>query len=256
MRRNTRSLLIALSVLCSALSPPVLAKTPAQISDTETDSSVTAAREFTINDGSARYSAKLYVSHCDTEHCDGEGRVQLFDKANQRFVQAFRSDNLNFFLTAEQKPTVNVIQLYNEQSPLIFEDFNFDGSEDLAIRNGNHSGYGGPSYDVYVFNQSRGQFVPSKELTTLAYENLGMFQTDSVRKRLTTFTKSGCCWHKTTEYAVVPKRGLVVTKILTEDAISGDGRYVYVTTETRRNGVNGKMVRKTQKFKIADYYSE
>ena len=187
----TRSTTATLTVLCSTLHLPALA----QVSSADTNSGSTPSREFTINDGSAHYSAKLYVSHCDAEECQGEGRIQLFDKANQRFVQTFSSDNLNFFLTAEQQPTVNVIQLYNEQSPLIFEDFNFDGSEDLAIRNGNNSGYGGPSYDVYVFNQSRRQFVPSKELTALAYENLGMFQTDAVRKRLTVFAKSGCCWH-------------------------------------------------------------
>ncbi len=248
----TRSTITTLTVLCSTFHLPALA----QVSSADTNSGTTPSHEFTINDGSVHYIAKLYVSHCDAGQCQGEGRVQLFDKANQRFVQTFRSDNLNFFLTAEQQPTVNIVQLYNEQSPLIFEDFNFDGSEDLAIRNGNNSGYGGPSYDVYVFNQSRGQFVPSKELTALAYENLGMFQTDPVRKRLTTFTKSGCCWHETTEYAVVPKRGLVATKILTEDATSSDGRYVYVTTQTRSNGVNGKMVRKTKRYKMADYYPD
>ena len=75
-------------------------------------------------------------------------------------------------------------------------------------------------------------------------------------ERLTVFAKSGCCWHQTTEYAVVPKRGLVATKILTEDAASADGRYVYVTTETRSNGVNGKMVGKTKKYKMADYYPD
>ena len=241
----TRSTIATLTVLCSTLHLPALAQT----SSDETNSSTEPSHEFIINDGSTRYSAKLYVSHCDAEECQGEGRIQLFDKANQRFVHTCRSDDLNCFLTAEQKPTVNVIQLYDEQSPLIFNDFNFDGSEDLAIRNGNQGSYSGPSYDVYVFNQSRGQFVLSEELTALAYENLGMFQTDPVRKRLTVFAKSGCCWHQTTEYAVVPKRGLVATKILTEDAARPDGRYVYVTTETRKNGVNGKMVSKTKKYK-------
>lgn len=255
MHNTLSPLLVAFIVPTVALHLPAYAQS-AQSSTTQNSESTPAPRQFTISDGSEYYTAQLQVASCDSEQCQGEGTIQLWDKSSHTLVQTFRSDDLNFFLTPEQKPTVNIIQLYNEQSPLIFDDFNFDGSEDLAIRNGNQSGYSGPSYDVYVFNQSRKQFVLSQELTALAYENLGMFQTDHQRKRITTFSKSGCCWHQTTEYAVVPKRGLVTTKILTEDATDPDDRYVYVTTETRSNGVNGKMVRKTKKYKMADYYSD
>lgn len=134
---------------------------------------------------------------------------------------------------------------------MIFDDFNFDGSEDLAIRNGNQSGYGGPSYDVYVYNSTRKQFVLSNELTALAYENLGMFQTDHKRKRIITFAKSGCCWHITTEYTVVPKKGLQKVYEMEEDAM--DGEYVTVTT---RNLINNKWASQSKKYKIKDYYKE
>ncbi len=210
---------------------------------------------FTIADGSKQYHAQIQVEKCDNELCEGKGTVQLSEKSSRRAVQTFHSDNLTFFLTKEQKPTVNIIQLYNEQSPLIFNDFNFDGTEDLAIRNGNESGYSGPSYDVYVFNQTRGQFILSKELTDLAHENLGMFETDAKRQRLITFSKSGCCWHQTTEYAVVPKRGLVVMKELTEDALR-DERFVYVTTRTRSSAQQARMTTQTKKYKAKDYYGE
>lgn len=153
-------------------------------------------------------------------------------------------------MNKDQKPSVNVIQLYNEQSPLIFDDFNFDGTEDIAIRNGNQSGYGGPSYDIYVNNSTKKQFVPSEELTALAYENLGMFQTDPERKRIITFAKSGCCWHITKEYAVIPKKGLRKVYEMEEDA-TGDGENMKVIT---RNWVNNKWVVKTKKYKIDDYY--
>ena len=234
---------------------PILALPLQGMAQTD-DQPVHSPRSFKVEDGSQQYNAAITVEQCGEGLCQGAGTVQLTDKTTGRVVQTFESDNLFFYLDEQQKPSVNVIQLYNEQSPLIFEDFNFDGSEDLAIRNGNQGSYGGPSYDVYVFNRSRGQFVLSDDLTRLTYENLGMFQTDPVRKRLTVFAKSGCCWHQTTEYAVVPKRGLIATKILTEDAASADGRYVYVTTETRSNGVNGKMVRKTKRYKMADYYPD
>lgn len=211
-----------------------------------------AQNNYIIKDGSKRFDAHITVQSCKDDDCGGKGIVKLIDKKTNQLFQTFESDDLSLFLDKDQKPTVNVIQLYNEQSPLIFDDFNFDGSEDLAIRNGNQSGYGGPSYDVYVYHSTKKQFVPSDELTSLAYENLGMFQTDHKRKRLITFAKSGCCWHITTEYAVVPKKGLVKVYEFEEDA-TGGGEFVKVIT---RNLINNKWVSKTKKYKIDDYYKD
>ncbi|WDF48483.1 hypothetical protein PQ459_08390 [Chryseobacterium sp. KACC 21268] len=211
-----------------------------------------AQANYVIKGGSKRFDAHITVQTCDDESCNGKGIVKLIDKKTNQLFQTFESDDLSLFLDKDQKPTVNVIQLYNEQSPLIFDDFNFDGSEDLAIRNGNQSGYGGPSYDVYVYHATKKQFVPSDELTSLAYENLGMFQTDHDRKRLITFAKSGCCWHITTEYAVIPKKGLQKVYEFEEDA-TGGGEFVKVIT---RNLINNKWVSKTKKYKISEYYKD
>jgi len=204
---------------------------------------------FVITDGSDRFDAQISVLQCEGDTCSGEGVIKLIDKKSKQVFQTLKSEDLYFYLNKDQKPSVNVIQLYNEQSPLIFDDFNFDGSEDLAIRNGNQSGYGGPSYDIYVFNSTKKQFVPSSELTALAYENLGMFQTDHKRKRIITFAKSGCCWHITTEYAVIPKKGLQKVYEMEEDAQGGE--FVKVTT---RNLINNKWVSTAKKYKIDDYY--
>ena len=212
---------------------------------------VSAQNNYIIKNGSKRFDAHITVQSCEGDNCGGKGIVKLIDKKTNQLFQTFESDDLSLFLDKNQKPTVNVIQLYNEQSPLIFDDFNFDGSEDLAIRNGNQSGYGGPSYDIYVYHSTKKQFVPSDELTSLAYENLGMFQTDSKRKRLITYAKSGCCWHITTEYAVIPKKGLQKVYEFEEDATGGES--VKVIT---RNLVKGKWQTKTKTYKIKDYYKE
>ena len=111
---------------------------------------VSAQNNYIIKNGSKRFDAHITVQSCEGDNCGGKGIVKLIDKKTNQLFQTFESDDLSLFLDKNQKPTVNVIQLYNEQSPLIFDDFNFDGSEDLAIRNGNQSGYGGPSYDIYV----------------------------------------------------------------------------------------------------------
>lgn len=210
-----------------------------------------AQKNFVIKDGSNRFDAKIAVENCEGDTCSGKGTISLIDKKSKQVFQTLSSDDLYFYLNKNQQPSVNVIQLYNEQSPLIFDDFNFDGSEDIAVRNGNQSSYGGPSYDVYVYNSTKNQYVISKELTALAYENLGMFQTDHERKRISTFAKSGCCWHITTEYAVIPKKGLQKVYELEEDAQGGE--FVKVTT---RNLIKNKWVNRTKKYKIDDYYKD
>jgi hypothetical protein len=204
---------------------------------------------FEVKNSSSNYSIQMFVDTCFDGHCEGKGTIKLIDKKTNKIFQTLYADDLYFYLDSTQNPTVNIIQLYDEQSPLIFEDFNFDGSVDLAIRNGNNSSYSGPSYDVYVFHATKKQFVFSDELTTLAVENLGMFQTDSKRKRIITFAKSGCCWHITTEYAVVPQKGLKKVYEFEEDALGGEN--VVVTT---RKLINNKWISKSKKYKISEYY--
>ncbi|UOQ70749.1 XAC2610-related protein [Hymenobacter cellulosilyticus] len=213
-----------------------------------------AQRRFQLNTGSNLYSAELTVAACADGQCQGRGTVRLFSKQTKQLVQTFTSEDLNFFLDNDShtQPTVNVVELYGEQSPLIFADFNFDGTQDLAIRNGNRSSYGGPSYDVYVYASRPRKFVPSAELTALATDNLGMFQLDTKRKRIITFEKSGCCWHLTTEYAVVPGQGLVETKTVEEDA-TGEGEQVVVTTKQK---VQGRWQTSVRRFPIKEYYKD
>lgn len=209
-------------------------------------------RSFTVAQGSARYSATITVAGCPDDHCEGAGTIKLYHKQTKQLVQTFTSEDLSFYLDApKRQPTVNTVELYGEQSPLIFGDFNFDGSEDLAIRNGNHSGYGGPSYDVYVYASRSRRFIRSAELTALASDNLGMFQVDKARKRLITFQKDGCCWHLTTEYEVVPGQGLSEVMTLEEDARGGEN----VLVKTRRK-TNGRWTSTTRTYPIKQYYKE
>ncbi|GAA4163099.1 hypothetical protein GCM10022217_31680 [Chryseobacterium ginsenosidimutans] len=207
--------------------------------------------QFELKDASKNYDVKINVENCDKEECKGKATIELFDKNTSKKFQTLISDDLNFYLNEDQKPTANIIQLYDEQSPLIFDDFNFDGTEDIAIRNGNESGYGGPSYDIYVFNITKKQFVPSEELTALAHENLGMFNTDSERKRLITYSKSGCCWHMTTEYSVLPQRGLFKVYELEEDATGGENVVV-----TKREFINDKWIQNVKTYPINEYYKD
>ncbi|MCS3870806.1 hypothetical protein J3D55_003722 [Chryseobacterium ginsenosidimutans] len=210
-----------------------------------------AQSQFELKDASKNYDVKIDVENCSKDECQGNATIKLFDKKTSKEFQTLTSYNLNFYLNEDQKPTANIIQLYNEQSPLIFDDFNFDGTEDIAIRNGNESGYGGPSYDVYVFNSTKKQFVPSEELTGLAHENLGMFNTDAARKRLITYSKSGCCWHLTTEYSVLPQRGLFKVYELEEDA-TAEGKVIV----TKREFIDDEWTTNIKTYPVNEYYKD
>jgi hypothetical protein len=211
------------------------------------------AQTFQItHDSTLPYDAKIVMDACESDHCEGVAHIDLIAPHHQQVVQSFISEDLSMFLQDGQ-PTHNVVQLYGEQSPLIMNDFNFDGSLDLAIRNGNNSGYGGPSYDVYVYQKRQKRFVPSAELNDLVLNNLGMFQVDQHRKRLITFSKSGCCWHLRTEYAVAPQQGLVEMAAV-EEAVTTDGQFVEVTTRTRKGGLRGQMRSHRKRYPINTYY--
>ena len=210
--------------------------------------SVTHSQVFEIKDGSDHYDAKIQVQ-CELDQCDGRAEITLFKKGLKHVFQRFNSDELTLYLNENFQPSVNVVQLYNEQSPLIFDDFNFDGTEDLAIRNGNYGSYGGPVYDVYVFNKTKQKFVLSKVLSALTQENLGMFDLEVERKRIITFNKSGCCYHIRSEYKVIPQKGLILVQEFIEDAQGGE--WVSVID---RNLIRGKWVEKVKKYRIDQYY--
>jgi hypothetical protein len=135
----------------------------------------------------------------------------------------------------DKQPTSRTLS-YHKQSPFTFADYNFDGVSDLALCDGNYSGYGGQSFQIYLFAPQRKLFVRSPAFTRLAQAPyLGVFQVDRKRRVLTNFSKSGCCFHQWEEYSVFNNRP---RKILekTEDATDPLGKKVKTTTKRLVNG--------------------
>src|SRR5262249_48166261 len=154
----------------------------------------------------------------------------LFKKNSRQPFQAFKLDNTSFMLGDNDKPSVNVTRLYDEQSAVTFADYNFDGIDDLSLCDGKKGGYGMPSYQIYLFSVRANKFVHSEPFTQLSQEGkLGMFEADAKRKRLTTFSKSGCCWHMTEEFDVVNNRPRKVLEVV-EDATIADEMRVKIIT--------------------------
>jgi hypothetical protein len=137
--------------------------------------------------------------------------------------------------------------IYEEEYTVVFDDFDFDGTQDLAICSGRKGGYGGPSYNVYLFDKKANHFVENRRLNRLT-ENvyLGLFFPDAKRRLLIAYSKSGCCYHETEEYQMVKGRPKLVKKII-EDATAGNGSIVRVTTKRL---VNRKWVSTVRRERI------
>lgn len=222
-----------------------------------------AQKHFKEKDLSNRYTVAITVKSCEGNTCSGPGTIRITDKANAANSQLLKSEDLYFDTkegdakaikrTSQFKKQDGTIEIYKEIMPVSFDDYNFDGNEDVAIRNGNNSGYGGPSFDIYVYNISKKQFLLSKELTELASTNLGMFQLDKAKKRIITSSKDGCCWHSTREYEVVFRKGLQLVHETIEDATVNEGENVLVTDKKL---VNGQWQSVKKKYKTKEYYKE
>lgn len=211
-----------------------------------------AAETFLLKGASKNFDVKIKIAKCDEDTCEGAATIYLMKKDQAQPFQTIAMPNMYLELGKDKKPTANLIELYGENnSGVVFDDYNFDGADDLALRNGNDGAYGGPSYDILVFSKATGKFTKNLALSKLASENLGLFTADKKAKTLETFSKDGCCWHQTTRYRVVNNRPVKVY-VFTEDAANG-GDKVKLTTETL---VAGKWRKTTKTALTKDYYKE
>lgn len=196
----------------------------------------TGQKLYQVQSFSPQYTAKVWVAQ--PGEVFSPGWVAVYDKATGRQLLKVRSEELAVEVK-QGRVKSNVHELpYGEQSVLIYEDFNFDGLKDLAIEDGQNSCYHGPSFVIYLATASG--FARSEGFTALAQEYCGMFSIDRARRRLSTMTKDGCCWHQFSEYVVRNNRPQPVS-IIEEDARNLP--YLQVSTQKW----NGKSMVTTEK---------
>ena len=132
------------------------------------------------------------------------------------------------------KISANIVNLpYGEHSVLIYDDFNFDGQKDVALRDGNYSCYGGPSHQIYLKNGNT--FTHSDAFTELAQNYCGFFEVDEETQTLHTMTKSGAAWHQYSDYKVINNKPVAVR--IVEEEYNSKG-LISIEESIR---VNGKM---------------
>ena len=199
-------------------------------------------KTFDLKDASQYFDIKVKVEKCDNRYCTGKASFAFYKKGGTVAYQTINVADTSVELGEGGQPEVNATMLYDKQSAVNVGDFNFDGMEDVAICDGNNGPYGMPSYKVYLSSKAAKKFVYNAAFTK-SLIGLGMFEVDKDKKQLTTFNKSGCCWHTTEKYSVVAGRPVKVWEEI-EDATIADETKVKVTTKTL---VGGKW-KSTSKF--------
>lgn len=198
-------------------------------------------RTFDIKNASKYFDVKVSVAKCEDNVCSGEASFSFYKKNGSKPYQVVELEDTYMDISNDGKPIVNTTMLYDEQSVVSVDDFNFDGMEDVALCNGQNGSYGMPSYDVYLSSRKAGKFVRSAALSDLGL-HLGMFQVLKPKKQLETFDKSGCCWHITTRYSVVSNKPVKVFEEI-EDATLPNEAKVKITTKTLVKGNWKKTVK-------------
>ncbi|HEX8247110.1 MAG TPA: hypothetical protein VF599_02915 [Pyrinomonadaceae bacterium] len=171
--------------------------------------------EFEKGNASKNYNARIEVERCEEDTCSGKLKIELFKKSVAKPFQVLNIAETEFKL--EEAKINNAKRRYDYQSIIFFEDYNFDGIEDLSVRDGNNSAYSGPSYQIYLFSPQRGKFIRNADFTRFAQsEFLGMFEVDKKKRVIRVASKGGCCMHRSEEFRVVKNRLVKVFEIYEE----------------------------------------
>jgi len=169
------------------------------------------AQKIKLTSFSDRYSGEINLISQNNDDQEENAVLIIFDDNLNKTVLEVGTFVSEYDLKDKEINT-NVLEVpYGEQSVLIYDDFNFDGINDIAVRVGNYSCYGGPAFDVYLANNN--EFIYDEEFTDLAQNYCGFFITDPEKKQISTMTKSGCCWHQYNTYKVENYKPVLIESI-------------------------------------------
>ncbi|MCL2590709.1 MAG: hypothetical protein FWD67_07495, partial [Betaproteobacteria bacterium] len=171
-------------------------------------------KTFIIDEFSDQYYGKLSIEDENENEIFTPGQITIHRKSDHKELINVKSDSL-YYEKHDGKVKANIREIpYGEQGVIMYDDFNFDGIKDFAIMDGHESCYGGPSFSIYLGNK-KGEFVYNEDFSRLAHDYCGMFNYDPTEKMIYVMTKSGCCWHQISHFALENNTPVeVFTKIL------------------------------------------
>ena len=157
-------------------------------------------RAFSVNDRSGQYLVEvLFPEPPEDPHQLAQAFITVRDSNTLEALQQLQTPAGN--VPVDRNGKVDN-WLLGPQSLLYFDDFNFDGRQDLAIRNGNDpdASYK-PTFDVYLQDPQKTQWVFNPALTNLAKEDSkGMFSVSPLDGVLLSQTDRDCCWTRATHW--------------------------------------------------------
>ncbi len=188
-----------------------------------------AQKTFELKNSSKVYNVRLAIENCDENVCNGEAKVSIFKKGVKKAFQTLKTDT-EFMVQGAKR--LNPKILYDYRSLVFFEDYNFDGIKDLAIRDGNHNADEGPSYQIYLFSPKTKRFVHNRAFTDLNQTKyIGAMEVDNKKKVLRVFSRSYSRWYSIEEFKVVKRNRLKKVYQWTEDATIRDEKRVKLMTK-------------------------
>lgn len=96
-------------------------------------SSAIAQKTYEFKNSFKSYNVRLTIENCDENICAGEAKFSIFRKGRQMAFQTLKTPTE---FRVEGATRLNPKILHNYQHLVFFEDYNFDGINDLAIRDG------------------------------------------------------------------------------------------------------------------------
>ncbi|MDR0579478.1 MAG: formylglycine-generating enzyme family protein [Campylobacteraceae bacterium] len=141
------------------------------------------------------------------------GFIAVFDKKNDKKLINVGIEDM-YVGSDLNKTAVNLQKIAHDNKIIIYDDFNFDGKKDFAIRNGE----AGTDYMYEVYLHTAGGFSYSENFSRLTYE--GMFNIDKKNRKLDTVKRDGCCSHTRDEFEVISKDELKLSKSFTRESFN------------------------------------
>lgn len=222
---------------------------------------ITAQQMFRVNDGSTKYDVKFTVP-CSDYTCTGEALISMVVKGTDKVVIQMNFSNVHFMLPKlldtllAQSTTGNIIHFRDFESPILCEDFDFDGYEDIAIptKDTNCIFTDGATFDMYLYKPTENRFKPEqnryifhKELTELQHSSTAILGVNREKKRLISYAKEGCCFMSISEYIWLGNGATKRLRVVSEYSVEDDPPNKHIT-EIRHKFVNGKWVKKVKKY--------
>ena len=170
------------------------------------------------------YKFEFLVEDWNPETYKGNATFTIKEKESNKVIQTIISQNFSV----------------NEDLDFEYYDINFDNIKDLIFYNGNNGGYGTMTFDYYLYNTKSKEFLLNEQLAEIA-GCMGI-EIDTIKNRIISFAKSGCCWHEQKAFVVKDDKFIEVKSLIIDDEY--DGSHV-----TIKNKINGKWKTKKIFFK-------